>query len=75
MNKPRRKRIEAIIAKLEELHSEIDAILEEEQEAFDNLPESLQMSEKGAAMEEAIDNIEYAKDYVVDVMESLEEVI
>ena len=60
MNKARRKRIEDAQAKLEELKQEIDAILSEEQEAFDNMPESLQDGDRGEAMQEAIDALESA---------------
>lgn len=60
MNNPRRKRIAAIQGKLSELMEELNAILEEEQEAFDNFPETLQESERGQVMQEAIDNLEYA---------------
>ena len=47
-------------ALLVELRQSIDEILSEEQEAFDNLPESLQYGERGTAMQEAIDALESA---------------
>lgn len=50
MNKERRRRLSGICNMLEELISE-------EQEAFDNLPESLQCSEKGESMEQNMDAI------------------
>lgn len=37
---------------------ELEELQSEEQEAYDNLPESLQDSEKGQVMYEALDNIE-----------------
>lgn len=51
MNEDRRKRIFDAAAELE-------AVKEEEQEAFDNMPESLQGGEKGQAMEAAIEALE-----------------
>ena len=60
MNKARRKRIEDVQSRLEELKQEIDGILAEEQEAYDNMPESLQEGERGEAMQEAIDALESA---------------
>ena len=60
MNKARRKRIEDVRSQLEALKQEIDEILSEEQEAFDNMPESLQEGERGQAMTEAIDALESA---------------
>ena len=39
MNAPRRKSIQEVIDQLEELKSTIETIMDEEQEAYDNLPE------------------------------------
>ena len=55
MNKIRRKRIENTIEKLERIMAEFEHIRDDEQNCFDNLPESLQYSERGETMEEAID--------------------
>lgn len=60
MNKARRNRIADVQTQLEALKQDIDAILSEEQEAYDNMPESLQESERGQAMQEAIDALESA---------------
>lgn len=60
MNKARRSRIADVQTQLEALKQDIDDILAEEQEAYDNLPESLQGSERGEAMQEAIDALESA---------------
>lgn len=68
MNKVRRNQIEEILVKLSDIQNDIECISEDEQEAFDNLPESLQYSERGDNMQEAIDNLDYA-------LSSLEEVI
>ena len=54
MNQERRKKLSKICNLLEELRNE-------EQETFDNLPESLQLSEKGDNMERNIDAIEEAR--------------
>lgn len=54
MNKERRKKLSDICNLLEEVR-------DEEQEALDNLPESLQLTEKGENMERNIDAIEDAR--------------
>ena len=54
MNKTRRRSIQQIIDHLTELKEHIDLLRDEEQEAYDNLPESLQESERGEAMSTAI---------------------
>lgn len=59
--------------KLEALREEIECIKDEEEEAFDNFPESLQESERGEAMQEAISNLEYAFDSIDEVISYLEE--
>lgn len=58
MNKQRRKRLEQVEGQIRELMAEIESIKEEEQEAFDNLPESMQYASKGEAMEAAIENLD-----------------
>lgn len=55
MNNDRRKRIEALIAKVEEARDAVADILTEEQDYHDNMPESLQNGEKGEKAQEAID--------------------
>lgn len=69
MNRDRRRAIMDIIDRTNALKEAIDAILTDEQEAFDNLPESLQESERGQAMQEAIDALESA----VQACEELDE--
>lgn len=67
MNKERRKAIEQISERLVALKDEINSIAEgiecqrdEEQEAYDNLPESLQNGDRGSAMQEAIEALDAA---------------
>lgn len=66
MNQKRRNEIkkatEMFHSKLDGILSEykenLEGILEDEQDSFDNLPESIQYSEKGDSMEECIDSIQ-----------------
>lgn len=67
MNAARRKQIAEAIADLEKLTGAledvknlIESIRDDEQEAFDAMPESLQSSERGEASQEAINNLEEA---------------
>lgn len=73
MNNARRKQIDAIISKMEESKSELENLLEEEQEAYDNMPDSLQDSERGEKAQEAISNLEDAISGIDDVLVNLEE--
>lgn len=50
MNKQRRKRLTEAMELLQEAQQIIEEVKDEEQEAFDNLPEGLQCSERGEAL-------------------------
>ena len=73
MNKDRRKRIQTIKDQLLKLQLEIEEIKDEEQNAYDNIPESLQNGEKGEKMSEAIDNLESGYESLNDIVEYLDE--
>lgn len=71
----RRKLLSEIVSNLMDAQEELNAIQDEEQEAFDNLPESLQYSERGDSMQEAIDAMDSALDDLDSVIESINEAI
>lgn len=69
MNKERRRsinNIKANIARLQkeitDVSSELSIVLDQEQDAFDNMPEGLQSSMRGMDSEDAIDLMEEAID-------------
>jgi prefoldin subunit 5 len=71
MNRERRKIIAQLVADLQamsaaaaEIQSQAQALMDEEQEAFDNLSESLQSGERGQAMEAAVEALGEASDGV-----------
>ena len=47
MNKPRRKQLMAISERLDELKSDLESVRDDEQNAFDQMPESFQSGERG----------------------------
>lgn len=87
MNKQRRKelaeaieKLEQAIAMLEQAKETVECVTEEEQEAYDNMPESLQCSERGemtldnvGTLEEITSNIESYIDEIQDQIDSLGE--
>lgn len=75
MNKARRKAIEEIIDQLGTLKEQIESVCEEEQEAYDNLPESIKYSERGEAMSEMTTDLEDAASSIDDVMSTLQDII
>ena len=62
MNKQRRKQIAAAIELIEQAQAILEEVIAEEQEAFDNLPEGIQASERGELMEEYIYTLESFQD-------------
>lgn len=84
MNNARRKTINALYKELndigsryatlkdeaETLHAAIEAVRDEEQEAFDGMPEGLQASDRGQASEQAISNLDSALDTLAELSEA-----
>ncbi|HEX9082938.1 MAG TPA: hypothetical protein VF768_11710 [Holophagaceae bacterium] len=69
MNNPRRKKVRQIREELDGLRSRLEELVQEEQGAYDAMPEGLQSSEKGekaaeavSALEDALSNVETAVD-------------
>lgn len=57
INDDRRKRIDEAMEHLSAAREILDTVIAEEQEAFDNLPEGLQNSERGQKMEETVGSL------------------
>lgn len=72
MNKARRAKLNALINALTELKSDVELLQEEEQDAFDNLPESIQETDRGEAMQDAADSMSDAMDLIDEAVEALE---
>jgi len=73
MNDQRRKAIEAVLADLADLRSRVEAIHQEEQEAFDNMPEGLQQTTNGQASEAAASALDDALGAFDEIESSLDE--
>ena len=76
MNKDRRKRLRLIVDQGNQLLEDLRAIQEEEQDALDNIPESLQGTDRYTDMETAAELLEEAADNLEDLISRcLEELI
>lgn len=82
MNKQRREKIgklkirfQSTQAELKQLSSELSSILNEEQDAFDNMPEGLQSSYRGMCSEDAIDSMEEASEKLDEMIELLNDIV
>lgn len=73
MSKARRKQLAEIAEQRQELRDRIEQLQEEEQEGYDNLPESLQQGERGQAMELATEQMGTALDSIDNAVQALEE--
>lgn len=72
MNAIRRKEVKMLIESLTINREVLEGLQSEEQEAYDNLPESLQESERGERMSEIIGNFESALSSLDELIEYLE---
>ena len=70
MNNKRRKEIANAIRKIENV---VSSILADEEEAFDNMPEGLQESERGDISQDAQDNLSNAINALEEAIICLED--
>lgn len=80
MNAAQRKTLSAALAALsavkealENAHSVAEELANEEQEKFDNMPEGLQQSERGQAIEGAASTLNEIADHLQTALDALEE--
>lgn len=74
MNKLRRKEIGKITNILREQKDALEMLRDDEQMAYDNLPEGIQMSDRGDEMEEYINMLDEAIDSLEDAIMSIEDI-
>ena len=75
MNKERRRRLGNVYAALQAAKDELEWIREEEQDAYDNLPESLQDDDRGYELEHNVEQMESAEEALSEAIEALEEIL
>lgn len=75
MNAKQRKELQGYADSLDEIKCAIEEMQETEQEKLDNMPESLQESERGDAMQAAIDNLESAASSLEEAIDYLNEIV
>lgn len=75
MNKLRRKALNALIERIDDIYSELDALADEERDYRDNMPENLQNSERYEAADNAVSSLEDALNNLDSAKSSIEEAI
>ncbi len=74
MNKLRRKQIQEALSLIEKAYALLTNAKDEEEMAFENLPESLQESERGTAMQDNVDYLDTAVTGLEEAKEALENI-
>ena len=72
MNKARRKSLQEILDKMDELRSMLETLKDEEEEYRDNIPENLWGSERYEKADEAVDNLDSALDSFDEIADYIE---
>lgn len=75
MNAKQRKELQGYADSLEEIKCAIEEMRDDEECKFDNMPEGLQESERGEAMQEAIYNLESASSSLEEAIDYLNEIV
>ena len=83
MNRERRSRIRGLIKAFKDLSSTIQNDLSSqvqdlhdlEEEAFDNMPESMQDSDRGTAMQDAMDELQSAVDLSSEASDAFDSIV
>ena len=75
MNRPRRKELNRALELIAEARAIVEAMQEEEQERFDNMPEGLQVSALGEKIEENAGRLEEIAGYLEEQENELEDII
>lgn len=73
MNDQRRKQLKALVLELVDLRERVEAIHREEAEAFENMPEGFQTSERGQASEQAASDLDDALTAFDEIAAALEQ--
>lgn len=75
MNNQRRKELDNWMKKLDDLKEELDQIATDEQDSLYNLPENLQNSQRGYAIQDAADKLNDALDLFDVIVDYVEDAI
>lgn len=72
MNKARRKVLRDICERLDSIRDEVEGVKDEEEAAYNNLPDGLRDGIKGELMAENVDNLQEAIDGLENVYDKID---
>lgn len=73
MNKDRREELLDVIDLLNDAIDRLNEIKDDEQDAFDSMPEGLQYSSRGDAMQEALATLDEFEDSIITIQNRIEQ--
>lgn len=74
MNNQRRKEIAKAVAMLDDVNDILDGVNCDENDAYDNMPENLQDSDRASNMQDNIDKLDDACSSISEIIDSLNEI-
>lgn len=74
MNKNRRKRISEVVYVLNQAKDVLTTVMDEEDDAFNNLSDGLQCTMRGEQMEENVSELEEAINHIEEALDNLDSV-
>ena len=75
MNRARRNEIKDVIDQLKYAIEQLELIASDEQDSFDNLPESFQEGERGDQMQENVNDLESSSEAIGTVVDWLTDIV
>lgn len=75
MNKERRERLQAIIGQLEDQKAAIEEVRDDEEMAYENIPENLNNSDRATQMYDNMDDLDTAANDLDDIIYNLQEIL
>lgn len=74
MNKARRKKLGEAFDRIEDAKNILEEVKQEEQDAYDNLPENFQNGDRGEEMQNYIDMMDETEGYLEDAQSVIEQI-
>lgn len=75
MNRYRRSILKTIVESLSKINEELRDVIDEETDAYENMPDNLKDGERGSSSSDAIEYLEEASSSIDDIIDTINEAI
>lgn len=75
MNRYRRSILKTIVESLNKISEELRDVIDEETDAYENMPDNLKDGERGSSSSDAIEYLEEASSSIDDIIDTINEAI